>query len=236
MSELTTTRRQQIAAQLLDEEPLLHWATQAVAEHLTKLHGVEFKEGPISHALPQEVLEAIRVRVAPEHLTLETGSGRSTVLLAALSRHHICISPDYRSVEMIKTYMDGVGLPQSQVTFIEESSDGALPQLQIDDELDFVLIDGCHGYPYPSLEWHYTDFLLREGGVMVFDNTEFECVSDHCNFLDRNPAYSLLEEVRSAAMPPIYSARFYEKVRHTSFGRELPRSRRDLTDPYADRQ
>ena len=52
------------------------------------------------------------------------------------------------------------------------STDETLPQLGIETLVDFAYVDGCHGYPFPALDWHYIDGRLRVGGIIGMDNAE----------------------------------------------------------------
>ena len=45
------------------------------------------------------------------------------------------------------------------------------------EPLDFVLIDGGHGFPTPMLDWFYGAGRLRRGGVAVFDDVQLPAVA-----------------------------------------------------------
>jgi hypothetical protein len=73
--------------------------------------------------------------------------------------------------------------------------------------VDFAYIDGCHGYPFPALDWHYVDLLLKIGGTIGMDNAELRPVDDHCRFLVENRTYREVEPVIDGSV----LARFFVK-------------------------
>ena len=204
---------QTIIERVIADNPQLHWASDAVADHLSKLYGRAFKAGPISHAVPPVILRYLAGIVRSDHLTIETGSGQTTVALAALARHHVCISPDTESVELIKQYMDRVGISRDKVRFVVEGSDTALPRLALSEQVNVAFIDGCHGYPFPAMDWHFIDLHTKIGGIVGIDNTEIPAVQNHCQFLEQNKTYRLLDSISDKAYSANYGASFYVKLK-----------------------
>ncbi len=185
-----------VIEQLLQENPKLHYISQDMEKEGLEAcakHGFHFQTGLINLAVHPEIIRYLRGCVNLDSLTLETGSGHTTVALAALAKHHICISPDEMGRRLIEDYMEKVGIPKSKVTFIEESSDTALPRLSLSEKLDFAYVDDCHGYPFPALDWHFIDKHLKIGGTIGFDNTEIPTVKHHCDFMDANQSYRLIK-------------------------------------------
>jgi hypothetical protein len=125
---------------------------------------------PANWAVAPDVLRFIHGNVATGMQTLETGAGQTTVAFAIAGAQHICITPDRDQTQRIRAYCVEHGIDQT-VTFIHESSDVALPAGELIPEvLDFVLIDGAHRFPYPILDWHYTERRLRVGGILAVDD------------------------------------------------------------------
>src|SRR4051794_28957762 len=85
----------------------------------------------------------------PGMQTLETGSGLSTILLAALGARHTCVTPARSEVERIIAYCEQHDIDTANVTFEIGCSDDVLPALPADQQFDVVLIDGNHGFPTP---------------------------------------------------------------------------------------
>lgn len=148
-----------------------------------------------SHALPPITLRALEAVLKPEHTSLEIGGGQSTVVFAARVRRHICINPDRTANQLIREFLDAHALPSKHVELIAESSDTALPALRLDEPVDVALLDGNHSFPYPMIDWHYTDKLLRKGSLLVLDNVEINAVRILAEFLATDPAYRLVQRV-----------------------------------------
>lgn len=136
---------------LANDIPLFHELSEDGVKRLSGL-GYDLKAGPFSMSVPPAVLQWIADHIKEGTETLETGAGYTTVLLAALSRHHYCLTSNNREIPKIADYLSKIGIPESKVTFILGSSDKTLPTLKVDRPLGFSYIDGCHGYPFPALE------------------------------------------------------------------------------------
>jgi predicted O-methyltransferase YrrM len=200
----------ELVERLLRDQPKLHFLSEDSARWLRE-RGTTLDPGPISWAVPPQVLEYFADTVKPEHQTVETGGGHSTVALAALAAHHTCITVDDYSVEATQRYMELIGIPRDKVSFIVESSDTALPKLAAAEQFDFAYVDGAHGYPYPALDWHYLDRHLRVGGIVGFDNVEVPSVHNHCEFLEMNQSYRLAANISGPSLGR-YGAYFYTKL------------------------
>jgi predicted O-methyltransferase YrrM len=122
-------------------------------------------------ALSTAALRAIERMVQPGDRTLETGLGVSTALFALLGTEHTAIAPHVDEVRRLRAYCADRGIGLDRVTFEHGWSQHVLPALAI-EALDLVLLDGSHAFPIPFLDWFYTAGLLREGGVLVVDDTQ----------------------------------------------------------------
>ena len=165
-----------------------------------------------SHALPPATLAALARLVQPQHATLEVGGGQSTIVFAARARTHVCINPDVTSNRLIAEFLARHGLPSECVEFVAESSDVALPTLRRTEPIDVALLDGNHSFPFPMVDWHYTDKLLRKGSLLVIDNVEINAVRILVEFLATDPAYQLRERVTKKLR---YDCFIFEKVADT---------------------
>ncbi len=201
---------QRCIERLVTELPKLHAINENSARWLTE-RGWPTQAGPMSWAVPPQVIRYIADNVTAEHLTIETGAGHSTVAFAALAKHHTCITVDEYCVNATQRYLDELGIPRTKVTFIVESSDTALPRLRVTDKLDFAYIDGQHGYPFAALDWHYIDQVMKVGGIIGFDNAEIPSVHNHCEFLELNKTYRLVRNISGPEFGA-YCAYFYTKL------------------------
>lgn len=202
-----------IIERLIRDNPKLHFYSeeqvQKEKEQAAKF-GYHIKPGETSWAVHPDILRSMEEWVNRDSFTIETGCGQTTVAFSALARQHICITLDKRSCRAVEAYMDRAGLPRDNIFFIEESSETALPKLSVVEKLDFAYIDGCHGYPFPALDWHFIDKHLKVGGIMAFDNTEIPTVKHHCDFLDANRSYTLVRTMVFEQWGE-YSVHFYRK-------------------------
>lgn len=86
--------------------------------------------------------------VVPDSLTLETGSGLSTVCFAIIGSEHICVSPSRQEHDRIRYYCRKHEISTERISFIPMKSHAVLRFLDTGGrKLDFALIDGAHTFP-----------------------------------------------------------------------------------------
>jgi len=116
------------------------------------------------------VLRLIDASISEGSTTVETGAGISTVLFALRGARHTCVVPDPAEADRIRDYCDARGIAHAGVEFVLDQSARVLPRLALHD-VDLALIDGCHGFPSPMIDWYYLAPMLRAGGLVVIDDT-----------------------------------------------------------------
>lgn len=195
-----------VLARLAEDKPLFHSIDEDGGESAA-LAGITLRRGDCSWAVGSGVLQWIAAHLSGEMVTIETGAGYTTVLFAALARHHYCCTYSRREEDKLRAYLEQIRIPNDKVTFLIGSTEETLPRLSIETPIDFAYIDGCHGYPFPALDWHYIDKHLKVGGIIGMDNVELRPVREHCDFLEENGAYRLVGVVTEG-----YFARFYRKL------------------------
>ena len=99
--------------------------------HRVAQAGIIIGVGEISWGIGPKVLRWIADHLTGDMITLETGAGLSTVLFAALARHHYCCTFNRRTTDKIRDYLEQIGISPEKVTFIHGSSDDTLAQLEI---------------------------------------------------------------------------------------------------------
>ncbi len=139
-------------------------------------------------ALRPEPLGFIWDMVQPGWKTAETGLGVSTAAFALKGVRHICITPNQEEVARLREYCAARALALDQVRFVVAPSQDAVPDLP-ETELDFVLIDGGHGFPVPFLDWFYLAKRLKVGGLVMIDDTQLWTGKVLVDFLDREPGW-----------------------------------------------
>ena len=154
---------------------------------------------PANWAVAPDVLRFMRQKVTPGMRTLETGAGQSTVVFAMAEAQHTCITPDRDQAERIRAYCAAHEI-RNTVTFIHESSDVALTTgCGIPEALDFVLIDGAHRFPFPILDWHYTERRLGVGGIVAVDDYPMPSVKILFDFLAGEDEWELIQRFQRTA-------------------------------------
>ncbi|MBM0202948.1 class I SAM-dependent methyltransferase [Micromonospora sp. STR1s_5] len=139
---------------------------------------------PANWAVAPEVLRFIVDHVKPGMSTLETGAGQTTIAFAIARSSHTAITLDIGEAERIRAWCAGHQVSTDELAFLYESSDQALPRgLGVPAVLDFVFIDGAHRFPFPCMDWHYTESRLRVGGVLGVDDYAMPSVRVLYDFL-----------------------------------------------------
>lgn len=116
-------------------------------------------------------LHWIVAQVGPQHRTLETGCGLSTIAFALTGAEHRCVVPDASEPEIVRAYCAERGISTEQVAFVVERSEEYLPRATDLAPLDLVLIDGSHSFPQVFIDWFYVADHLRVGGHVIVDDT-----------------------------------------------------------------
>jgi hypothetical protein len=128
--------------------------------------------------------------LGPGSRTLETGAGVSTILFAAWGCEHLCVVPVQSQVDGLLAYCADQGIDSSHLSFDVRPSEIALPELDEGRQFELVLIDGCHGFPLPVIDWFYGAGRLRQDGVVIFDDLQLPQVSHFLDwYLERDPRW-----------------------------------------------
>jgi hypothetical protein len=110
---------------------------------------------------------------------METGCGRTTALLAKLSGHHtvFCMKDTGNTAVAEATTGDG------HVEWVYGPTQKTLPQHEFTEPLDFALIDGPHGYPFPELEYFFIYPHLSQGAWLLVDDVQIPTIHNLYSFL-----------------------------------------------------
>jgi hypothetical protein len=140
--------------------------------------------------LAWEALEFLERTVQPGMATLETGAGASTVVFAARGADHEAVTPSAGEEERIRRECAARGISTERLRFRIGSSHEVLPRWQ-PRPLDLVLVDGAHGFPYPTLDWWFLAPHLKVGGLMLLDDAYMPPVAAVVAHVRRSPAWRL---------------------------------------------
>ena len=205
--EVAVMDKTTVLARLAQDKPQFHYLSDDDVRRVAEAGVTLASRGDHSWGVGSKILQWIADHLTGDMVTIETGAGHTTVLFAALAKHHYCCTPSQREADKIRAYLDALGVPHDKLTFLIGSSEDTLPRLQCETLIDFAYIDGCHGYPFPALDWHYIDKHLKVGGIVGMDNAELRPVREHCEFLEENGSYRLAGVVIHSIF-----VRFYTKT------------------------
>lgn len=174
-----------VAALLLREQPTFHAVTDG--------------ERTINWGVSPEVIDWIAESIPDGAVTLETGSGHSTVAFLTRSSRHIAIAPDTGERDAISNFCVQHEIPITGFEFVAQPSQLALPAMRL-PALDAVLIDGEHAFPTPFLDWYYTADSLTKGGYLLVDDVNLRTGRVLNSFLRREPEWTLLQTMGKTAV------------------------------------
>jgi predicted O-methyltransferase YrrM len=126
----------------------------------------------VTYGIDLRLAEFLKTHVSATDVTLETGSGLSTMVIAQKGvRRHISIQPFADEFNVLRDFSATAGIDFGCVETIVARSQDYLPTASL-PQLDLILIDGEHTFPIPFLDWYYTADLLKVGGLMVVDDVD----------------------------------------------------------------
>ena len=171
--------------------------TQKLVNHMTPAQGLMLRD---------------LVRKAGAKRTLEIGMGTGLsglhicwgLALVGDGGQHLAIDPfqdkDYWQSRGL-ALRDDAGLTD-MFHWTGEFDDIALPRLlQEEQKFDFILIDGDHRFEATMLDFYYCDKLLRVGGIMVIDDTDWPSVWRVVNFAQRHRNYEWVTSIKADIGP-----------------------------------
>jgi hypothetical protein len=133
--------------------------------------------------LSLEVLRWIVANLPDGAVTLETGCGYSTILFMICGARHAAIAPDYQQHGRIVGWCKENGVSCKDLRLINARSQDVIHSLDI-EPLDLVLIDGCHAFPAPYIDWYYTAEKVKAGGFVIVDDCHLVTGKVLAEFLD----------------------------------------------------
>jgi hypothetical protein len=144
------------------------------------------------HGIESEVVRYLASLVQPGLSTLETGAGLTTLVFAIKGARHVSITPNVPEIDGIRRYAQLNNISLDSVDFVAAASDDYLPRCEV-HELDIVLLDGKHAFPWPMVDWFYTADRLKEGGLMIIDDVQLRSVSILQDFMKIDPGWHFIQ-------------------------------------------
>lgn len=150
-------------------------------------------------SLRKTVLEEI-VRVvgdAPIQHSVETGTGKSTLVLSHLSRSHTVFS--LSSFEQMAHVQGSELLKKDVVRFVEGPTQKTLPRHVFSEPIQLAFLDGPHAYPFPELEYFFIYPHLAPGAILVIDDIHIPTINNLFCFLREDEMFRLESVVETTA-------------------------------------
>jgi predicted O-methyltransferase YrrM len=150
--------------------------------------------GTFCAGLQWRALDWLERTVEPGWATLETGAGLSTIVFAARGTDHEAITPAADEAAAIRRELERRGFAPDRARFHIGPSHEILPSWE-PRSLDLVLLDGAHGFPYPTLDWWYVTPHLKRDGLLVLDDAYMAGVRVLLEYLRSRPTWRLEDAV-----------------------------------------
>ena len=135
--------------------------------------------------------------------SVETGCGKSTILLSNLSRHHTVFCVDDRGnaeQSSIRYYEECPLTKRDRIELVLGPTQATLPRYTGFRPYDVVLIDGPHGFPFPELEYYWFYPHLRPGGVLILDDVHIATIGRLADVVAEDAMFELLDVVSCTAV------------------------------------
>jgi predicted O-methyltransferase YrrM len=147
--------------------------------------------GVTCYGIEEDVLRFIADSVGEESRTLETGAGCSTLVFAIRKAQHTAITPSETEIRLIREYASDNDIVLAGVRFVPEPSELYLPRCD-ESNLDLVLLDGKHAFPWPMVDWFFTADRLKRGGLMLLDDAQMRSVAVLTEFMEAEPGWQFV--------------------------------------------
>jgi hypothetical protein len=145
-------------------------------------------------SLENVTLEAI-VRHAPTQVrhSVETGTGRSTLVLSHISKEHTVFALPQTSMKAVR---ESSILREEVCTFVEGPTQTTMRQHQF-PALDLAILDGPHAYPFPELEYFMVYPHLQPGALLVIDDIHIPTIGHMWDILREDAMFDEIETVQT---------------------------------------
>jgi hypothetical protein len=148
------------------------------------------------------VLEALARHASERRLTrsMETGTGRTTLLLSHLSSNHTVFAKDDRGdgdslIAVQKSHL----LNADAVSFVVGPTQSTLLGHKFDEPIELAYLDGPHAYPFPDLEYWAVYPHIERHGLLVIDDIQIPTIANMFRTLKADRMWELVETVEDTA-------------------------------------
>lgn len=174
-------------------------AADSIRHVLAGIAGIPHDWHQEGSPLPLKVLEGIvrHVGMRPLPHTVETGTGRSSLLFSHLSLDHTVFT--IKDTVSLRAVRSSPLLNNDVVHFIEGPTQLTLSRFQFKHSIQVALIDGPHAYPFPDLEYYHIYPHLEIGGFLILDDINIPSIFNLFSFLEEDVMFKLVEIVGNTA-------------------------------------
>jgi Methyltransferase domain len=130
--------------------------------------------------------------------SVETGTGKSTILLSHMSSDHKVFAFDDPGGAMNNVQRSPL-LNAEKVEFVVGPTQSTLPVYEFEATLQLALIDGAHGYPFPELDYVRIYPHLDLGALLIVDDIHIPTISNFFRFLREDDMFRLEEVIETTA-------------------------------------
>jgi Methyltransferase domain len=132
--------------------------------------------------------------------SVETGTGKTTLLLSHLSRDHtVFTKDDAGDGDSLERVQSSPLLNSDNVRFVVGSTQATLPAHEFGGPVDLAYLDGPHAYPFPDLEYWAVYPHVATGGLLVIDDIQIRTIHNLFAFLSADAMWKLVEVVDDTA-------------------------------------
>jgi predicted O-methyltransferase YrrM len=151
-------------------------------------------------SLQPKVLDALARHTQGRRIecSMETGSGRTTLLLSHLAERHLVFVRD-DDAGTLRAVRESPLLDTASTEFVIGSTQRTLVPYEFDQPLDVAFLDGPHAYPFPDLEYWAVYPHLRTGALLVIDDIHIRTIANLYRFLRADAMFEEAEVVDSTA-------------------------------------
>lgn len=129
--------------------------------------------------------------------SVETGSGRSTLLFSHLSSHHVVFTLGHEGSE--SNVRESPLFRASSVEWVLGPTQRTLPRYEFVRPLQLAMIDGPHGYPFPDLEYYFLYPHLAPGALLIVDDVHIPTIDNLHRFLSADDMFEPLGVVEQTS-------------------------------------
>lgn len=137
----------------------------------------------------------------PVRWSMETGCGKTTILLSNISDCHVVFALDDSAEEnsSVRFYRDCPFFRAETTRLVAGPTQLTLPQFSFPPDIDFVLLDGPHAYPFPELEYYRVYPHLRPGALLVVDDIHIPTIFHLHSVLAEDEMFELVHIERTTS-------------------------------------